>query len=578
MVRGLSRALLRWAAVLVLVSMSVLGCAPGSVPSSPAGGSATGARGPESVPKTLTMAFQAFPSSPAGKLQGGGRGNVQFHWIFNAYLSGLDSVSKPQPMLAESVPSVENGTWKLNPDGSMETVWKIRSTALWHDGRPIVSKDFALAWEVINDPAMPVPRRAVESLMTGIETPDDRTVVIKWEHPYAEANAIYGDTLPPIPAHLVDDLYRRDKNAFVNSDYWTTQFIGSGPFKVEQWDPASNLILGLAHDGYALGRPKIDRLRIVYIAEEQSRVTNVLAGAVDAIVSPDITATGVSLLRENWEPQGKGRIAFSPGLVSVLAFQLRDLPSAQKALQNRAIRVALVHAMDRESIAGTMPPGLLTVAHYPIAMSDPFYPAIDRTVRKYDFNPEMAEGMLDAAGWRRGPDGIRQNASGERLDVPILTPEGEHERYMTIVADNWKRVGVDGRADSIPGARSRDGEFRAVFRGAHHEPHIPRWDGISWTADNIPSASNRWVGRNHGGYVNPEADALVERLRTTLDQGERTRAAVEAARIWAEDVGFVPILYQPDVIAAAKDVGGYDTELSAYQSAHTWNLYRWTKD
>jgi peptide/nickel transport system substrate-binding protein len=528
--------------------------------------------------KTIRMAFEVFPSSPAGKLKGGGRGNVALHWIYNGYLTGLDRTGTPELMLAADQPSLQNGSWRVNPDQTMETVWTIRPAARWHDGHPITSRDFQLSWRVINDPLVPVSGRVVESLISDVIPIDDRTFVLKWRELYTGANEIAGDTLPPLPAHLLEGLYDADKQAFLEAPYWTTEFVGAGPFKVDLWDPANGVIVTSAHEGFALGRPAVDELRMEFITDLQTMLTNIMAGAIDVAVSPAIDTHGAIVLTENWERQGAGRVFYSPGLLAVMNLQLRDLPNAQRALKDKQVRQALAYAIDKQAVVDITPPGVQTPAYYPLALTDPLYPVVDRTVRKYEFNPGMAEQLLTGAGWQRSGDGIRLRGTGERLDVPILASPGENETVATIVADYWHRIGVDGSVDLLTAARALDSEFQSSFRGAGYTSLIPQWQRVDWVTSQIPAAATRWAGRNRGGYASPETDVLVSRVQTTLNPQERERYAMELLAIWADDAAFMPMLYKPAIIAAAMNIAGYDTQVWPAQNAHTWNLYRWTKD
>ena len=53
----------------------------------------------------------------------------------------LDRQNDRQAWLAESVPTTDNGGWKVSADGRMETTWRIRQGTRWHDGTPMTSDD-----------------------------------------------------------------------------------------------------------------------------------------------------------------------------------------------------------------------------------------------------------------------------------------------------------------------------------------------------------------------------------------------------------------------------------------------------
>src|SRR5262245_38671019 len=95
------------------------------------------------------------------------------------------------PFLAEELPSVKKGTWKIDMQKkTMITVYKLRSGLKWHDGKPYTSKDFEFGWQIAKHPDFPMPDRLVPEMISKIETPDDRTIVIHWNDLYNEAYAV----------------------------------------------------------------------------------------------------------------------------------------------------------------------------------------------------------------------------------------------------------------------------------------------------------------------------------------------------------------------------------------------------
>src|SRR5207244_2294634 len=107
------------------------------------------------------------------------------------------------PMLAEWVPTRENGDWVLNPDGTMLTTFKLRPNIRWHDGVPLTAQDLAFAYQVFIDPSLAF-RSELEKRMSSVETTDDHTVKITWSEPYAFASALGMQDLAPLPRHLLE--------------------------------------------------------------------------------------------------------------------------------------------------------------------------------------------------------------------------------------------------------------------------------------------------------------------------------------------------------------------------------------
>src|SRR5205085_10340354 len=132
--------------------------------------------------------------------------------------------------------------------------WKIKPNALWHDGEPIKGSDFAFAFKVYMDPTIPVADRLPEQFMDRVEAVDEHTFDIYWKSAYPWANRLIIRELPALPEHIVGPLYiQGDTQAFIASPFWSSsQYVGSGPYRLMQWDPASQLIFQ-AFDRYFMG-------------------------------------------------------------------------------------------------------------------------------------------------------------------------------------------------------------------------------------------------------------------------------------------------------------------------------------
>ena len=94
---------------------------------------------PVAPPKVLRMAALR---DPQGGLIFGGGGNAaaQARWIFHTSLTAYDGQGSLQPVMAQKIPSLADGAWKVFPDGGMELTWKLRPNVKWHDGMAFTSK------------------------------------------------------------------------------------------------------------------------------------------------------------------------------------------------------------------------------------------------------------------------------------------------------------------------------------------------------------------------------------------------------------------------------------------------------
>src|SRR5207253_2165317 len=96
--------------------------------------------------------------------------------------------------------------------------------------------------------------------------------------------------LVPMPRHILEELYLRDKQAFTNSPHWNTEFVGLGPYQVTTWVQGSHLELK-RFDAYYLGRPSFDTIVVRFIGDGNAAVAGLLAGSIDVLT--DQSGVGV---------------------------------------------------------------------------------------------------------------------------------------------------------------------------------------------------------------------------------------------------------------------------------------------
>src|SRR5688500_5208431 len=137
--------------LFAIITTLLSACAP-TTPSSRT--SQPGAQAPV-TPKVLTIAIQREPNILHRTLTTGvpavGGVNQVFH-IPHDYLVVANDTGGLTPVLATEVISLDRGTWRLNPDGTMETSWKLHPNVKWHDGTPFTAEDMVFSFQVYKDP------------------------------------------------------------------------------------------------------------------------------------------------------------------------------------------------------------------------------------------------------------------------------------------------------------------------------------------------------------------------------------------------------------------------------------------
>ena len=128
-------------------------------------------------------------------------------------------------------------------------------------------------------------RDATERLLVEtLDARDDRTVVVSWKRTYILADTMFSEFALPLPKHILEQAAADDKANFFSLPYWTTEFVGTGPFTLRDWVRNSHLVLGAFGD-YALGRPQLDELEVRFFLDPNVVVANVLAGSVEELAA-----------------------------------------------------------------------------------------------------------------------------------------------------------------------------------------------------------------------------------------------------------------------------------------------------
>ena len=482
------------------------------------------------------------------------------------------------PVLAEELPSVKKGTWKIDTQKkTMITVYKLRPGLTWHDGKPYTSKDFEFGWQIAKHPEFPMPDRLVPELISKIETPDDRTIVIHWNDLYNEAYAIQYTHVRAFPRHLLQEAFAAgDMKAFANLPYWNKNFVGAGPYRVMEWDAGTRMELEAFKD-FTLGRPKIDRVTYKTVEDTNTNLAAVLAGEVDLCMRSTLSFDGAMILREQWEKPGKGKIYISPASWSWLNLS-RDNPW----FSDVKVRRALLHALDREAMVQNLFKGEKIVSHVPLSRVRKSYKKALATATLYKYDPETAKNLLAEAGWKPGSDGVLVNSKGERMEFEfrVTAERRDHEQAQAIIADYWKKVGVRTNIKNLPNRLLNAAENRNRWPGAFigtHNVTVEEWQERFHTK-NIPSAENKFALENVSGWNDPRKDAILDELNSIITPARSEQLQLEFLKMFSDALPHLPLYYSPEVLVAKKGLTGITPrQESGGQNSSSWNMYQWDK-
>jgi peptide/nickel transport system substrate-binding protein len=476
--------------------------------------------------------------------------------ILNANLVYIDERGLPRPFLAEALPELNTSTWLVLPDGRMETTYQLRPNLTWHDGTPLSAEDFAFAWRVYGTPELGVAEiigfRAIED----VSAPDPRTVVIRWKDRYAEAGQVVGSVLAPLPRHLLEQPYQeRQGESFIGLPFWTSEYVGAGPWKLDRRE-AGAFFEATAFAGFVFGRPKIERIRVIYQSDSNTAVANMLSGEAHYSVTALLHGEEGLTLERAWATNNGGKVIWETDIAKGQEIQMRpEFAVPTQLATDVRVRQALAFAIDRATLTEviTIGKGLLREI-YTHPQSEHYETVLRAVTTRYAYDPRRVQQLLEEAAFTRGSDGFWLTPTGERFTLEQWYLAGAtNERDSVILVDTFRRLGIDA-SSNVFGIQRASNEERVkspgMFGGSlgflpdrYHSREIAR-------------ADNRWLGRNRFGFSHPDLDRFIEAYNASLDRSERIQNLAQMERVAMEQLPAIPTYYTAVVIAHAATLTG----------------------
>jgi peptide/nickel transport system substrate-binding protein len=414
---------------------------------------------------------------------------------------------EPLPQLAKS--------WELSDD-KLTYTFHLQENVKWHDGQAFTAGD--VIFSVMKFHMELAPRaRGIFAKIKEASAPDPLTVKFTLDAPFEPFLLMFDVTAAAIvPKHIYDGTDYRNNPA-------NQKPIGTGPFQFAEWQ-RGNFIRLTRFEGYwKPGQPYLDEIIYRIVPDSQSRALALQTGQVLLTQSSDIEPFDVPRFRElpNLTVETKGWEYFAP-------LSWIELNHRVKPLDDKRVRQAISHAIDRDFIAQRLWFGVGKAATSPVASSTRFY---DPASKLQAHDPKAAMQLLDAAG-------LKPNAQGVRFSLKhIVLPYGEvWSRLSEYLRTSLHQVGIELVLESTDaGAWARrvgdwDYESTINFVYQYGDPTL----GVerSYVSTNIQKVTFA----NTGGYANPEVDKLFATARAAADPKDRQAAFSAVQKLLIDDI------------------------------------------
>jgi peptide/nickel transport system substrate-binding protein len=503
--------------------------------------------------------------------------------VFYEPLAAWDGDGNLVPLLAAEVPSIKNGG--VTADGK-SVVWKLKRGVTWHDGRPFTADDVVFNWEYAADPATACTTSGSYKDIRA-EKVDSHTVRVVFEKPTPFwADPFVGVNGMLIPKHLFEP-YKGAKSREAPANL---KPVGTGCYMFSDFRPG-DLVAGKINPNYhEANRPHFDALEMKGGGDAVSAARAVLqTGEFDFAWNMQVEDDILKRL----EASGKGRVYIVPaGSIEMIQFNFADpwtevegerssVKSRHPTLTDPAVREALNLLVDRAAIQAHIygRTGIATAnfLNQPERFRSPN--------TRWEFNVDKANQVLDAAGWKRGADGIRVK-DGKSLKYVFQTSiNAPRQKVQTIVKEACQRAGISLELKSITASVyfSSDIANPDTFRKFNadlqmYNTTMPRPDPEFFMAQfcswEVATRENKWSGRNPTRWRNDDYDRAYRAAEVELDPVKRAALFIRMNDLLVQHRVVVPLVNRPFVSAHSNrlraPMSGWDIDL--------WRLQDWHRE
>lgn len=448
--------------------------------------------------------------------------------VFDGMLMKNVETDEWMPLIAEG--------YTISKDG-LTYEYKIRKGIKWHDGKDLTANDIKFTFEAIVDPGNKYNTAHIKPYFENIksaEVLDDYTIKFQVKSAY-HGNFFNVSTMQIVPKHVYENpSAKKDKEL-------NRTMIGSGPYMFGEWQRGKFLRLIRNNDWFGFKLPHLkgihnfEQILVRFIGDSNAEIIRLEKGDLDM----------VALGPEEYEKKTTGpkwgkeliKVAFENSAPRGYAFVGMSMKSP--IFKDLAARKAFAMLFNRDLMIEKFLFGYSEKATGPVYLKSPY---ANKDIKPIEFNPQEALALLRKNGWA-DTDGdliLDKVIDGKKtkFSVSILEPLKDFEKYLTIVKEDAKKIGVDVGIKIVEWntfvKKLDERDFDAV-RLAWSPGDSLDWDPKQiWHSDSIKNEGSNFIQ-----YSNAEADKLIEEARAEMDDDKRKVILKKLYKIIADDVPYV---------------------------------------
>jgi peptide/nickel transport system substrate-binding protein len=433
-------------------------------------------------------------------------------------------------------------------NGGRTWTFKTRPGAKWDDGKPLTAKD--AAWTINTDIKYQAGGAAnAAGLIAHIKkasAPSANTLVVQYTK--APGNVLgQFQQFAILPQHIWSKHTGHkgnDLKTFANS-----QPVGAGPFKLVKFKK-DDIALFQRNDKFYGEKPQADAFGLRMFSNVDTLVAALKAHEIDAI--EDVPATAIKNLKS-----AGFNIRSVPG-VDQTDFIINSNPkkSSHRELLNLKVKEAFDHAIDRQRIVrvvflGTAKPAASIIPPATGAWYNP-------SVKPAKFDIALANRILDKAGFKKGPGGIRV-ANGHKMSYAVITPTDvpSTNRSFQILQPDFRKIGVQLTQRALDSTAAFDAIVAPDNKYLKFD--MAMWDWVALIDPDFMLSvvtCAQFGGWSDSGYCNGRYDRMYSAQQLSPNQGKRKAIVWRMQKYLAQQRPYLWLAAQDHVWAVSKSWGG----------------------
>ena len=437
-------------------------------------------------------------------------------------------------------------SWDISEDGKTYTV-HIRPGVKFSDGEVCDAYAIKANFDAIIENKDRHTWLEMMNLLVGVSAPDDKTFVIELSEPYYPLLTELGVTRPFAmisPKAMKDGSTKDGVNAY----------IGTGPYVLTDFVTDEYAIFE-ANENYWGEQPKIKKITVKVIPDNQTRILALEKGEIDMIF-------GKNMIDADAINQYTGNDKFTVSLSDPTSTRQIVLNTTRDVLADKEVRQALQHATNKQAISDGIFYGLEQPADTLFAKTVPY---CDIDLEPYAYDVELAQSMLDEAGWVVGADKIREK-DGQKLNIDLLynSDSVTEKAIAEYLQSEYQKIGISlnihGEEEQSYRDNMKAGNFDMVFNICWGTPYDPQ---SSLAAMRAPVYGD--YAAQLGLEDKADIDQAITDILVSTDEAKRQELYTFVLTRLHEDAVYIPLTYECNKAIYRSDLQGFHFTQTQYE-------------